>query len=334
MSEKRNLLLNLPPTFFAHEDLRNEFNGLRELSVVRTRSHDTLDAIRSDLTWADAVIMWSWPDFSSGFLREVGGLSFVGQLNASRQTAESCLELGIPLSEARHCWSPAVAEYALALMLNGLRRVSDFHAAMRAGNESWVRAFPADVDPRERELTGACVGLIGFGAIGRRLAELLEPFRVDLRVHDPFVPADVIAAKGGRKVALEELLAESTITVCCAANAAANTHMIDQAQLERLKPGAILINVARSMLFDTPALIERARRGDITLILDVFDREPLEADSVLRDLPNVYCSPHRAGGILASVRRGIRMLTDDYRSHRAGRPLAHLVDREMLVSLA
>ena len=93
------------------------------------------------------------------------------------------------MSVGRSACSPAVAELALGLVRPTLRRISDFHAEMRAGTEPWVKDFPADIDARERQLTGRSVGIIGLGQIGSRLSELLAPFRVALRCYDPYVPA-------------------------------------------------------------------------------------------------------------------------------------------------
>lgn len=333
MSSDQRLLINLPPSFFTHEALQDLFAEASRGREVRRASHNSAEEIEDDLNWANAVIMWSWPEFTDALLDRVGGLDYVGQINASELTARNCLERGIPLSEARHAWSPAVAEFALALILAGLRRVSDFHAEMRSGSEAWVRAFPADIDGRERELSGAAVGLVGFGGIGRRLAELLAPFHTDLRVFDPYVEEDAVAAKGGRKAELDELLDTSEVLVLCAANAKANAGMLNRERIGRIRPGAIVVNVARSMLLDTEALLERARKGDVSFLLDVFDQEPLEADSEFRRLPNVYCSPHRAGGIIPSVKRSIRMLLDDYDAMLAGETRRYAVAESTLVSL-
>ncbi|MFP4283736.1 MAG: NAD(P)-dependent oxidoreductase, partial [Opitutales bacterium] len=334
MSEKPNLLINLPPTFFSHPSLRPEFDALREVADVRERSHNAAGEILEDLKWADGVLMWAWPEFTPELLDEAGKLRYVGQINSSRRTAETCLERDIPLSEVRHAWSPAVAEYAMALVLNGLRRVSDFHAAMRAGSEHWVAMakFPEDIDMRERELTGAAVGLIGFGGIGRRLGELLGPFHPELRIYDPFVPAETMREYGGAKVELDELLEASEVIVFCAANTQEAKHMIGTERLALIRPGAVVVNVARSMLFDTEALLERLRKDDLTFLVDVFDEEPLPADSEFRKLPNAYCSPHRAGGIVPSVRRSVQFLANDFRAVLNGAARRYPITPEMLNS--
>jgi phosphoglycerate dehydrogenase-like enzyme len=219
---------------------------------------------------------------------------------------------------------------ALTLMLAGLRKTSTFHQQMRTGSEPWVGDFPADIDVGERQLTGRSVGIVGFGGIGRRLAELLRPFATDLRVHDPFVPASAMKPYGARPSSVAELVRKSDVIVLCAANVDGAAHLLDTKEIAALKPGCVLVNIGRSMLINMPALVERLRKNDITAMLDVFDKEPLEKDSVLRTLPNAFLTPHRAGGIMESVQRALTMLTDDLEAQMKGRKRRYAVAAKML----
>lgn len=335
--DKPRLLINLPPTFFTVPQLQPHLERLEQLAgEVRKTSHNTTDEILPDLRWAEAVILWAWPAFGAGELLNCPALRFVGQLNTTQKHVLGCLEGGIAISEVRHCWSPAVAEMALALMLNGLRKVSDYHAAMRLGQEAWVNDFPQDIDPLERQLTGRQVGIVGFGKIGQRLAELLEPFHVTLRIYDPFLPEAVRQQFKGnvRQVAsVLELARQSEIVVLCAANNEGARRLIDAQVIQALRQDAILVNVGRSMLVDMPVLIERLQQGGLIALLDVFDQEPLESDHPLRKLPNAYLTPHRAGGLLVSVERALTMLADDLEAFLAGRERKYAVTPGMLASL-
>jgi D-3-phosphoglycerate dehydrogenase / 2-oxoglutarate reductase len=330
----QHLLINLPPAFSTQPELRELFARLERLAELRWTNHATLDALLPDLAWADAVFMWGAPKITDAALGQLPNLKFVGQLNTSLVTASACLSKGVALSEARHCWSPAVAEMALGLMLNGLRKISDYHAAMRQGTEKWVLNFPADIDVRERELTGRPVGIVGFGLIGQRLAALLKPFDVQLRVFDPFVPDQILKDLGAESVPLMDLLTESDVVVLCAANHPDNRAMIGERQIEALRKDCVLVNVGRSMLVDMPALIRRLQRQDMVAMLDVFDLEPLELDSPLRSLPNAYLTPHRAGGLMSSVQRGLGMLVSDLEAFVAGEERRHAVTEQMLHSFS
>jgi phosphoglycerate dehydrogenase-like enzyme len=329
---KINLLVNLPPTFFTQPELRPYFIHLAEIADLRLTSHNTQEEILRDLPWANAVIMWAWPDLDEAVLAQSPNLRFVGQINTTQATVKACLARGITMSEARRCWSPAVAEMALALMLNGLRKISAYHCAMRDGTEAWVNEFPKDIDPYERQLTGQAVGVVGFGGIGQRLAELLQPFQVNLRVYDPFMPDAVLAKYGAKQAAVLELVQQSDVVVLCAANQPDSRHLLGRTEIEALRPNAVLVNVGRSMLVDMPALRERLAKGDLIAMLDVFDSEPLESDSPFRSLPNTYLTPHRAGGLIISVERAVQMLTADLEAFLQGRDLRWPVTEDMLVA--
>ena len=270
------LLINLPRGFFQAPQLAPIFSRLSRAAKVRQTSHDTREQLQEDLAWAEAVIMWAWPNLTDDLLAKAPALRFAGFINVTQTTVKSCLSRGIAVSEARHGWSQAVAEMALGLILSGLRKLSDYHSAMRAGNETWVQDFPLDIDPLERELTGSAVGIVGFGGIGRRLAEFLRPFRVELRVYDPYISRETAESYGAQVCSIEELARRSDVVVLCAANNEGTRHLLGRAEIMMLKPNSLLVNVGRSMLVDMEALTERLQRGDLLAMLDVFDREPLE----------------------------------------------------------
>ncbi|MGE5598828.1 MAG: NAD(P)-dependent oxidoreductase, partial [Bacteroidota bacterium] len=278
------LLINLPAGFFAAPQLAPVFARLASGVEVRQTSHDTQEQILADLAWAEAVIMWAWPNLTVDLLSQAPALRFAGFINATQTTVRACLARGIIVSEARRGWSQAVAEMALGLILSGLRRLSDYHAAMRTGDEKWVRDFPLDIDPLERELTGSTVGIAGFGGIGRRLAEFLRPFQVELLVHDPYLDHETAIQYGAYACGMAELARRSDVVVLCAANNEGARHLLGRAEIMALKPHSLLVNVGRSILVEMKALTERLQRGDLLAMLDVFDCEPLERDSPLRQL--------------------------------------------------
>ena len=332
-AQKPRLLINLPPTFFTHPQLGTHFNRFEQLaSTIRKTSHNTTAEIMADLPWAEAVIMWAWPAFGVDELNLCPDFKFLGQINTTQKHVKACLARGITISEVRHCWSPAVAEMALALMLAGLRQTSAFHIQMRAGIEPWVNNFPQDIDPRERQLTGRPVGIVGFGGIGQRLAQLLQPFHGTLRIYDPYLPDAVAKQYGAQPVSMMELIHESDVVVLCAANNEGARHLVGVKQIAALRSNAVLVNVGRSMLIDMPALQKRIENGDLIAMLDVFDNEPLEVNHPLRKLSNAYLTPHRAGGIMESVERSLSMLADDLEAFINGKSLKYAVTEKMLPS--
>jgi phosphoglycerate dehydrogenase-like enzyme len=328
-----NLLINLPAGFFEAPILKAVYKRLGKVAAIRKTSYNTAEEIKKDLAWADAVIMWSWPVLTPELLDNAPKLKFGGHLDISQRGAKLALERGLSVSVTRRAFSPAVSELALGLILSTMRDISTYHAAMRAGKEPWIAKFPDEIPPLERQLTGRNVGLVGFGAVGQRLAELLAPFRVNLRTYDPHVPAEVLAKFNAQRLELLPMIKQSEIIVICAASNPGSQHLIGKREIAALQKNAIFINVARAALVDTKALIARLKKKDLIAALDVFDQEPLERNSPLRKLPNAFLTPHRAGGVLESVHRIMSQLTDDFEAHLEGKPRAHALSEKMIPML-
>ena len=134
--------------------------------------------------------------------------------------------------------------------------------------------------------------MIGLGIIGRRLVQLLEPFRCQIQAHDPYVPKEVADVLGVRLTNLDAIMAESDVIVCVAPITPATRRMVGARELGLIQPGSALVNVSRGPIFDPDATIARLARGDITGAFDVWDPEPIPADSRIRQLPNVFLTPH------------------------------------------
>jgi phosphoglycerate dehydrogenase-like enzyme len=328
-----NLLVNLPAGFYRTPELDPTFHRLEEIATVRRVSHNTADEIAEDLAWAEAVLMWSWPPLDEALLDKAPNLRFAAHLDLTQRAARVAIRRGLPVSVGRSAFSPAVAEMALGLILSTLRRISDYHSEMRQGIETWVNSFPDDIDPRERELSGRPVGIVGFGRVGRRLRELLAPFGCSVSVYDPFLPDDLALNQRVNRVDLGGLLSNCDIVVLCAASNAGTAHLLGAKEIASLRPNTVLVNVARAALVDTPALVERLRRGDLFAAIDVFDQEPLPADHPLRTLPNAYLTPHRAGGTMGSVGRILNYLIDDLEAFLGGRERKHPLVEAMIPSL-
>lgn len=145
--------------------------------------------------------------------------------------------------------------------------------------------------------TGRTLGLIGLGNIGREFLKLVEPLDMDHLVYDPYVSqADVGETPAFRSTTLEELLETSDFVCVCCPLTAQTHHLLDREHLGLMKPSASLLNAARGPIVDEGALAEALERGSIrAAALDVFEVEPLPADSPLRRLDNVVLSPHSIG---------------------------------------
>jgi phosphoglycerate dehydrogenase-like enzyme len=132
---------------------------------------------------------------------------------------------------------------------------------------------------------------------------------------------------------LDSMIDASDVVVLCAAANDGTSRLINADRCARFRKNALLINVARAALVDTTAVAARLRQGDFFACLDVFDTEPLPADSELRRLPNAYLTPHRAGGLMSSVQRNLDWLIDDYEALLAGQPRNYAVTEATIPAL-
>lgn len=197
---------------------------------------------------------------------------------------------GLPVSNIPDYCIDEVADHTLAFILGLTRQVVTHTADLRAGQ--WRLAVPVTGMRALREQT---VGVVGFGRIGREVVGRLRAFKCRVLVHDPVVAAADIAAAGATAVALQDLLAHADIVSLHCPSSATTRRLIRAETLARMKPGALLVNVARGDLVDTQDLVQALQNGSLGgAALDVFDPEPLPPDHPLRSLPNLIVAPHIA----------------------------------------
>jgi D-3-phosphoglycerate dehydrogenase len=271
---------------------------------LRTKLAEGFDAliVCHGAPYVDAAIFDAAPR-----IRLVGELE--GDRFANRIDVEAAIAHGVRVVDTTHGSSLPVAEWALGLMLIGLRNAGEQFRRLIGGEE--FHRSPEDPGYRLGELTDRSVGLIGLGHIGRRLIELLAPFRCPVLAYDPYVSKEVALALHVELAPLERVMAEPDVVVCTAPLTPRTRRMIGAAELDLLKPDAVFVNVSRGAIVDPDALIARARRGDIRVGIDVFDPEPIPAASPIRDLPNVFMSPHIAGVTAACRPRFFSFMVDE-----------------------
>jgi D-3-phosphoglycerate dehydrogenase len=215
-----------------------------------------------------------------------------------------------------------VSEHALGLAIACTRRLPLF-LAQQAGREFVRRPT--------RDLTGATVGIVGLGGVGRRLAEVLRPFRVKILATDWFPvrkPAGVEFL--GPPEALPEVLAAADILFLCAPLTEHTRDLIDERALARMKPGAILVNVARGRLVDEVALVAALESGRLdSAALDVTPEEPPAADSPLWRAPRLVITPHVAGQSGRRIDAMTEFFCDNLRRYLRGEALRNLVDKRL-----
>jgi D-3-phosphoglycerate dehydrogenase len=154
------------------------------------------------------------------------------------------------------------------------------------------------------------------------VVDRLRVFDIDVRVHDPYLEDEAITGMGATASGLDELLAASHAVSLHAPLTRQTRHLLDADRLARMRPGAYLVNTARGGIVDEAALAAAVREGRLGgAALDVFENEPLPADSELRTLPNVLLTPHAAFFSDSSLAALQRLATEEAERALTGAPL-------------
>ena len=201
---------------------------------------------------------------------------------------------GIVVSNAPDFCTDAVAEHAFALLLGVAKKIEPGPALLRKGG--WTTALAYSTVG----LRGKTLGLFGCGKIGGRVAEIAKGFglQVHATVANPDRPRPV------KTVPFQALLAESDFLVLAAPSTAETTGIFNAEAFARMRPGAVLINVSRAALVDTPALLDALNKGRLAgTATDVFVAEPPSSDDPLLHHPKVLVSPHVAWGTEDALQR-------------------------------
>lgn len=220
-------------------------------------------------------------------------LKAIGRLGVGLDNIDinECTRRGIQVYPATGANSVSVAEYVIAAMLVGMRNVWQANAAVLAGK--WPRN-----DLMFGEVAGKRLGLIGFGGIGRAVAQRARALDVDLCAYDPAVKADDPAWKqyGVARVDLDTLFRTSDIVSLHVPLTPQTRNLIGAGAMAKMKPTAFIINTARGGIVDEAALAAALKARKLGgAALDVFDEEPLPKGSVLDGVPNLLLTPHIAG---------------------------------------
>jgi D-3-phosphoglycerate dehydrogenase len=235
----------------------------------------------------------------------------------------SVIESDVVVTSASAVLADQVAEHTIALMTAWCRSLPVFFRAQQ--KREFIRRPTHD-------LTHATVGIVGLGGVGRRLAELLRPFKTRIVATDLFPvdkPAQVDAL--GPADRLDALLAESDFVVLCVPLNDATRAMIDARALAKTKPGAVLVNVARGPLVVEADLVAALEAGHLAgAVMDVTDPEPLPAESRLWDMPHVIVTPHVAGQSALRIDNMTRLFSENLRRWQCGEPLINrLTDKRL-----
>lgn len=228
---------------------------------------------------------------------------------------EQAARQGIAVANTPGANAAAVADWVIMAVLNVLRDGVGAAVSMRGS-----APFRARLGTELGDLT---VGIVGMGAVGTEVARRLQGFGSTVL----FTARRPQTVAGARQVSLDGLLAGADVVTLHLPLAPDTRGLLGGAELARMKPGSLLVNCARGALIDEAALVAGLREGrPRAAALDVFDPEPLDAQSPLRSLDNVYLSPHIAANSEQARARVRRAIAQNLQRVLAGRPPLHVVN--------
>ena len=303
--------------------LRQEFP---DIEVVYLRTYQELGEQLHD---ADVAVTWS---LRPEQFRAARKLRWVHSTAAAvhQLIFPELVESHVILTNAREVHGPVVAEHALTLILSLAKKVP---AAVRLQSKHvWGQEKLWHEPPPPREVAGATVGIVGFGSIGRELAKRAAALGMQVRVtreHPEKGSEGIALAAIYLPARLQEMLGVSDYVVIAAPLTADTRGLINATRLSQMKPDGFLINVSRGSLVDEAALIECLRQNKIAgAALDVFEQEPLPADSPLWDMDNVLITPHIAAVTEKMWDRHYALISKNMRFFLAGKPMLGVVDKK------
>jgi len=291
----------------------------------------TAGELAAHLPGVDALVTsWGFVPLDSGVLASADRLRIVAHAAGSvkRLVSDALYDRGIAVTHAAARIADSVAEYSLLLALMGLRQPQVMDREMKAGGWPKNRGIPA------YEIAGKRVGILGMGYVGRRSARLFQAVGAEVWAYDPYLkPADA-ASLGVHQADLDTVLSQCQVISVHLPVTDETQRMLGPRELALIPDGAVFVNTARSLVVDQDALLAELRKGRFWAGLDVFDKEPLPADSPFRALDNVVLSPHVAGLTIDSYQGLMELAADELTRFFNGQPLVYPVSREALATMA
>jgi phosphoglycerate dehydrogenase-like enzyme len=278
---------------------------------------ETIDPTKDDIPASVADVEIYVPPYHmhpsvADVLPRMTSLRVVQTLSAGVDAIRAHVPEGVLLCNGRSIHETSTAELTVALTLASLRELPRFVRQQDRGE--WHRGFT-------QSLADKRVLIVGYGAIGVAIESRLAPFECDV-VRVARTPREGVHAVAE----LPDLLPHADVVVLIVPLTGETRGLVDAGFLARMKPGALLVNMARGPVVDTAALLEALHAHRIRAALDVVDPEPLPAGHPLWHAPGVLITPHNGGASSAMWPRAMRLVREQLARYVAGEPLVNVME--------
>lgn len=320
-----NILVAMPDTelreHFFPQQIRERLEELGTIEWNSSTDNFTESQLQERIPGFDVLVTgWGSPIVTDSVLSAGDELELIAHTGGSVAglASEAVYDADIRVVSANDTMADYTAEHTLALILGKLRAVPELDASMKSGE------WGAEVDDI-RTMHGTDIGLIGFGAIGRKLLSHLESFDITAKIYDPYVDETIFEGiSSAERVDMDEAL-DSTVVSIHAARTPETIGMIDADRLSKIPDDALLVNTARAEIVVEDALLAELRSGRFSAVLDVYHEEPLPPGHELRTLENVVLTPHVGG---SKIRPPLtETILDDIERFQNGESLDHKIPR-------
>ena len=278
-------------TFFTKDNI-DYAESLGEIVWLDTATASA-DELKEKIKDCDTYITcWGSPALTPEILECAPKLKLLTHLGSTvvPVVCDEVYKRGIKVISGFDYYSKSTAEGAVAYMLAALRNIP-FYSERLKKKKIW-----REVDDYTDGLLYKSVGIVGFGGVGRYVAQMLKPFDTQIKVYD----IAQISKEEKEQYSITQCDIEEIFTTCDIISLHlpyndSTYHIIDDALLSKTKSGALLVNTARGAVVDEQAMIKHLKSGDFNAALDVYEKEPIDLNSPLLLIDNVLMLPHQAG---------------------------------------
>ena len=307
------------------EKFKNHFSEKPEIEVVEVDTQKKFDA----LTEADAIVLRILK-MPKEVVARIKGLKMIMRWGAGFDSVdiEEAGKHGIYVCNTPGANAYAVAELTVALMLAVGRKLICHDRAIHQGE--WSKNTFLN---QTRTLNNKVVGIIGGGNIGRQVASRVQAFGSTVQYYDPFrLPEEMEEKLHMKYVGLEELIRTSDVITLHVPLMASTRQMIGEKEIEKMKDGAILINVARGGLMDDGAVVNAVNAGKLSGAgIDCVEEEPAKLGSPILENPNIIVTPHVGGGSADISDVMFPMITENIELLEEEKALKYVVNKQYIL---
>jgi phosphoglycerate dehydrogenase-like enzyme len=296
------------PDLILDAPTRKRFEALGEIVVAE---HAHFSATELDRLLPEAAIIMGETDLPAERLARAPKLKAIFNISGnfgSNVDYGYCQAHGIYVLTGGTAFAVPVAESALAMGIDLARGISRHDREFHEGRETWFHDGTRD---KTFLFSGAPVGIIGYGDLGRALRRMLTPFRNPVKVYDPWVAEYLIESEDCTPTSLADLLATSKVIFVFASPTTENQHFLGREQLLLIQKHAAFVLMSRAAVVDFDELVRQVGEGRFNAAVDVFPLEPMPRDHPVRRLDGMLLSGHRTGGMTEAFHEIGRLVVGD-----------------------